>query len=141
MTERLSPDAIAALVQRHQVARTKLYELRDAARADTGYDFRYRDSAVIVLAEIIDALPQLLALAQAQMWRDIASVPKGRIVIMFAVTDRHEDGRVANWKMATGSFSTYDNRLEWDGHVVDKPYDHRPTHWMPLPSPPPSEAR
>jgi hypothetical protein len=76
---------------------------------------------------------------RVQGWQPIATAPKGKILLMFAVTDRREDGRVANWKMATGYLSYMTGDLTWDGARIDKPYDHRPTHWMPLPAPPDAE--
>lgn len=72
-------------------------------------------------------------------WQPIATAPKQRIVLLFAVTDRAPDGTVLNWKMATGDWHhAYDSdRVEWtwDGREL-KAYDHQPTHWMPLPEPP-----
>jgi hypothetical protein len=78
-------------------------------------------------------------------WQPIDSAPKMRTILMFAVTDRADDGSVRNWKMATGSWHTgFDDAMsasrgytpwEWGGYQL-KNYDHQPTHWMPLPAPP-----
>jgi hypothetical protein len=91
--------------------------------------------------DIVDALGAFANLLAASAWRPIADVPKGRVVIMFGVTDRHEDGRVANWQMATGHADFTTGELTWDGMRLNKPYHHLPTHWMPLPAAPRTRER
>lgn len=83
-------------------------------------------------------------------WQDISTAPKMRTILLFAVTDIAEDGSVRNWKMATGCWHTgYEDdqsgaanltSWNWDGHQVKK-YEVQPTHWMPLPAPPPIPTR
>lgn len=78
-------------------------------------------------------------------WQPIATAPKMRTILLFAVSDVAEDGTVKNWKMATGAYHTgyEDERSKaegrspwtWDGHQL-KSYHLQPTHWMPLPAPP-----
>lgn len=61
-------------------------------------------------------------------WHPIATCPKMRTVILFAVTDVADDGTVRNWKMASGSWHTgyEDDRSKaegytpwrWDGHQL-----------------------
>lgn len=81
------------------------------------------------------------ALRAPQGWQPIESAPKMRTVLMFAVTDIGDDGRVNNWKMATGHLTegragrNNETDVQWDGHQL-KVYDHQPTHWQPLPLPP-----
>ena len=72
-------------------------------------------------------------------WRPIETAPKGKIVLLFAVTDHADDGRVVNWKMATGS-TPFAGPVEWtwDGYRL-RFWDVEPTHWMPL-QPAPIEA-
>jgi hypothetical protein len=86
------------------------------------------------LAEAIAALRA----SQGPGWQPMETCPRGRIVLMFAVTDTDEHGKVQNWKMATGNYSFDGEYLYWDGDRLDKPYMHRPTHWMPLPPEPSS---
>jgi hypothetical protein len=77
----------------------------------------------------------------AQQWQPIATAPKMKVILLFAVTDVDDDGRVRNWKMATGSWHTgwEDDQTQtawfWDGYQVPK-YATKPTHWMPLPDAP-----
>lgn len=78
-------------------------------------------------------------------WQPIETCPKMRTVLLFAVTDVDEHGTVKNWKMATGSWlEGYEDERskakgltpwKWDGWQL-KIYDHMPTHWSALPSPP-----
>jgi len=85
------------------------------------------------------------AMRPSGLWHPIATCPQMRTVLLFAVTDRAEDGSIRNWRMATGSYETgYDDERSkaqhltpwrWDGYKL-KTYDHLPTHWMPMPSPP-----
>lgn len=76
-------------------------------------------------------------------WHPIETAPKMRTILLFAVTDADEDGRVRNWKMATGFYHTgYESRdgrspWNWDGRHIAS-YDVKPTHWMELPEPPSS---
>jgi hypothetical protein len=74
-------------------------------------------------------------------WQPIETAPKSKTVILFAVTDIAEDGRIRNWMMATGWWHPgYENDPKvtpwcWEGHQVPK-YGVQPTHWMPLPEAP-----
>lgn len=78
-------------------------------------------------------------------WQPIATAPKMQTILLFAVTDTAPDGRVLNWKMATGSWHEgYEDERskargltpwQWDGHQL-RVYELHPTHWMPLPDPP-----
>jgi hypothetical protein len=69
-------------------------------------------------------------------WQPIATAPKGKIILLFAVTDRGEDGTVTNWKMATGS-TPFAGPIEWtwDGYRL-REWDIKPSHWMSLPEAP-----
>ena len=72
-------------------------------------------------------------------WQPIETAPKQKILMFFAVTEWNDDGSVANWKMATGSYNdgwateqllwTWDGRVLEDGNIL-------PTHWQPIPTPP-----
>lgn len=67
-------------------------------------------------------------------WQPIETAPKMRNILLFAVTDRKEDGSVNNWKMETGFWhSGYDNWY-WNDRALD-PWDVRSTHWQELPQP------
>lgn len=78
-------------------------------------------------------------------WQPIETAPKMKRVLLFAVTDRAEDGTVRNWQMETGGWHSgfADQRSkeagytpwQWGGRQV-KSYEVQPTHWMPLPAPP-----
>lgn len=70
-------------------------------------------------------------------WQPIETVPKMKNLLLFAVTDIGEDGRVKNWKMDTGYYSSEPGVWTWSGYQVRKS-DIQPTHWMPLPEPPKS---
>jgi hypothetical protein len=92
------------------------------------------------LADLLSS-PAPGAVETPEGWQPIETAPKMRTVLMFAVTNIGDDGRVNNWKMATGHLTegraARDNETDvsWDGHQL-KVYDHQPTHWMPLPAPP-----
>ncbi len=77
-----------------------------------------------------------IKVVSAMTWQPIETAPKGRILLLFAVTDRREDGSVSNWKMATGS-TPFAGPIEWtwDGYRL-REWDIAPTHWMPLPAAP-----
>lgn len=97
------------------------------------------EDGILISGAERDALLAAFGAEAEPPWQPMETCPRGRIVLMFGVTDRHDDGRVANWKKATGSLDFTNGELTWDGSRVDKPYMHRPTHWMYLPpSPPPS---
>lgn len=68
-------------------------------------------------------------------WQDIGTAPKMKNIILFAVTDIADDGRVRNWKMDTGYWSTGVECWTWSGYQVSK-RDIQPTHWRPCPEPP-----
>lgn len=74
-------------------------------------------------------------------WQPIKTAPMSHTILLFAVTDVDDDGRIRNWKMATGWWHTgYEDDAKvtpwcWDGHQVPK-YGVQPTHWMMLPAPP-----
>ena len=76
-------------------------------------------------------------------WQPIETAPKMKTVLLFAVTDVAEDGRVRNWQMGTGFYhegwtdarNNGASPWEWEGHHV-QPWQPLPTHWMPLPMPP-----
>lgn len=73
-------------------------------------------------------------------WQPIETAPKGKAVILWAVTHINEDGAIGNWKMGTG-FVRWDGDANtpadiwWEGYWLAS-YDILPTHWMPLPEPP-----
>jgi hypothetical protein len=91
-------------------------------------------------AQPLYAAPQPANAAQPS-WQPIETAPKMKVILLFAVTDVDDDGRVRNWKMATGSWHTGWEGDEtqtawfWDGYQVPK-YATKPTHWMPLPEAP-----
>lgn len=84
----------------------------------------------------MSALDEFAALADRLLWRTIDSAPKMRVVLLWAATARNDDGKIVNWKMATGSYNQSFNAWEWDGRIVRR-WEVSPTHWMPLPAPPP----
>jgi hypothetical protein len=69
-------------------------------------------------------------------WQPIETAPKGRVILLFAVTARDTAGNVKNWKMASGS-TPFAGEVEWtwDGYRL-RTWDIPPTHWMPLPDAP-----
>jgi hypothetical protein len=74
-------------------------------------------------------------------WQPIETAPKMKTILLFAITDVAEDGRVRNWKMETGfyhtGFTSDDGRSPWNwGGRNLAVWDAPPTHWMPLPEPP-----
>jgi hypothetical protein len=79
--------------------------------------------------------------AEPNAWQPIDTAPKSKTILLFAITDVADDGRVRNWMMATGWWHTgYEDDSKvtqwcWDGHQVPK-YGVQPTHWMPLPDAP-----
>jgi hypothetical protein len=79
--------------------------------------------------------------AEFSRWKPIETAPKMKTIILFANTLFDEDGRVLNWKMATGCWhSGYENDDKhtpwtWGGHQLAK-YDIQPTHWQSLPEAP-----
>lgn len=80
-------------------------------------------------------LDDFAALAERVLWRPIESAPEMRTVLLWAATDRGADGKITNWKMATGSYHTGYDAWEWEGRILQS-YDVQPTHWMSLPDPP-----
>lgn len=67
-------------------------------------------------------------------WRDIASAPRQRIILLWAITCHDPP----NWKMGSGNCAVnYDGDLEWtwDGRIL-REWEPKPTHWQPLPEPP-----
>ena len=69
-------------------------------------------------------------------WQPIETAPKGRVILLWAVTDLGDGGEVRNWKMATGHTPFYGPiEWTWDGYRL-RQWDVQPTHWMPLPEPP-----
>lgn len=74
-------------------------------------------------------------------WRPIETAPKMKTIMLFAVTDRSEDGAVKNWKMETGFWHSgfvdhHDmSPWRWCGRQLAT-YDVQPTHWSQLPEPP-----
>lgn len=90
---------------------------------------------VLILRERAErAEAELRERRAADQWRPIGECPRGRIVLMFGATDVDPDGRVTNWKKATGSLDFTTGVIEWDGERITKPYQHRPTHFMFLPN-------
>jgi hypothetical protein len=66
-------------------------------------------------------------------WQSIDTAPKGKVVLLWGPTDISDNGTITNWKMETG-YWIRDGWI-WDGRSL-RPYDVKPTHWMPLPEPP-----
>lgn len=87
--------------------------------------------------KVANKLTAILA-ADAGGWRGIADCPRGKIVLLFAITEFAPDGQAKNWKMATGHRCYSTGEWLWDGRRL-APYDALPTHWRPLPEPPPQE--
>ena len=71
-------------------------------------------------------------------WQPIETAPKGRNIILFAVTDLDDLGAIRNWRMQTGCQSETGEWYWCDRWL--KPYDIKPTHWQPLPDPPKEPA-
>ncbi len=114
-SEFLSPDAIAALVQDYEHLPDGLDELDP-----TGED---RDA----LRRLLTAVPALLALAQAQTWQPIS--PQHRKGDNWLVWDTSRSF-VATWNSADFCWVECGTGLTLS-----------PSHAMPLPACPPSEAR
>lgn len=74
-------------------------------------------------------------------WQPIETAPKMKTILLFANTCVDGDGKVINWKMATGAWHSgweKDDKhspWNWGGHQLYR-YEIHPTHWMPLPHPP-----
>lgn len=74
-------------------------------------------------------------------WQPIETAPRMKTILLFAVTDVAEDGRIRNWRMGTGFYHTgYESHEKrgpwnWEGRHLAS-YDIHPTHWMPLPEAP-----
>lgn len=71
-------------------------------------------------------------------WQPIETAPReGRNILLWAATDVAEDGTIRNWKMATGFYMGPEvgGNWNWEGRWLE-PWDARPTHWQPLPTPP-----
>lgn len=66
-------------------------------------------------------------------WQPIETAPPMKIILLFGVTDRDGD-TILNWRMGTGS-KDHEGRWSWNGYNV-KIWDHQPTHWQWLPTPP-----
>lgn len=68
-------------------------------------------------------------------WQPIASAPKQRVILLWALTDTE----TGNWKTATGywmpGYGDDPGAWWWDGRQL-KSYDIQPTHWQRLPEPP-----
>ena len=69
-------------------------------------------------------------------WQPIETAPSMRNIILFAESQPVAGTR--NWRMETGYFHT-GTGWNWGGRFVAS-WDISPTHWLPLPEPPP-EAR
>jgi len=70
-------------------------------------------------------------------WRLIKTAPKMKTLLLFAWTEMvDEPSHLRNWRMGTGFWHRGYEEWEWEGRIL-KPYDWQPTHWMPLPEPPP----
>lgn len=69
-------------------------------------------------------------------WEPIETVPRRKVVLMWGETGDLAIG-IKNWKMETGVIYESDRGelTEWGGNVLSQ-WDHKPTHWMPLPEPP-----
>ncbi len=72
-------------------------------------------------------------------WKPIETAPPMKNLLLFAVTDTDEAGKVRNWKMDTGYYSSGAKAWTWSGYQL-KSYDIKPTHWMHVPKPPSPEA-
>lgn len=68
-------------------------------------------------------------------WYSIESAPRMKTILLFAITDRGDNGEVKNWKMATGFWSDGHSEWIWEGRVIDV-WEVQPTHWMELPGAP-----
>ena len=118
----------------------KIRELWEGERPDPA---EIGDVLWPVFSEVVLAAEQGLEAG----WRPISTAPKMKTILMWAATDIADDGRIRNWKMATGFWhSGYADHIdmspwEWNGRQLAK-YEVQPTHWMPLPAAPtpPTEA-
>ena len=65
--------------------------------------------------------------------------PRGRVVILFAVTDWGPNAEVHNWRKSTGSwnfdFDEYQIVWTWEGRRLEA-WDAKPSHWCELPDGP-----
>lgn len=71
-------------------------------------------------------------------WKPIdENTPRKKTILFWGETSELGDG-IMNWRMDTGYIYSYghgDEDWYWAGQRLNK-WDHKPTHWMPLPSPP-----
>jgi hypothetical protein len=72
---------------------------------------------------------------QTTAWQPIETAPRGKCLILFAVTDVGPEGQVRNWKMDSGYCCFSTGEWVWEGRRL-KPYDTLPTHWAWMPMPP-----
>jgi predicted GTPase len=66
-------------------------------------------------------------------WKSTTTAPAGRDILLFAVTDVSNDGKIRNWKMGSG-WKQSDGQWFWPDRL--NAWDHIPTHWTDMPPPP-----
>lgn len=120
-------EAVARAICRHQCETMYLQR----CKTQGCHSFKGQEAIAKAAIAALSALPTKVP----EGWKPIETAPKMLTVLLFAVTDR--DGEtVRNWKMATGWFDEGQDRWHWDGYLLND-WGHQPTHWMPLPEPPP----
>lgn len=71
-------------------------------------------------------------------WQPISTAPKMKNIILFAFM-HHMVGTRRNWRMGSGFWHTGMERWIWEGEQIHSSYVTQPTHWRPLPEPPPCQ--
>lgn len=83
--------------------------------------------------------PAIRSLIGSEEWQPIdENTPRKKTLLFWGDTGELGDGAV-NWRMETGYIYPYDDDGKedwyWAGQRLNE-WDHKPTHWMPLPAPP-----
>jgi hypothetical protein len=83
--------------------------------------------------------PAFRAIIQSGEWKVIdENTPRKKTLLFWGETGRLSDDAM-NWRMETGYIYPYDadgkEGWYWAGKCL-REWDHKPTHWIPLPTPP-----
>lgn len=90
-----------------------------------------RDSLQDAYEECLDMAQYLKKAMIERGWQPIATAPKdGTWLLLFRY--ERDGNRIAEGKWGCGLMGTYG----WGGNGWSYPLNNKPTHWMPLPSPP-----
>lgn len=128
----LTKEALAAIKKRHE-----------ACAFESG--FRWHHEGAEQVHQDRAALLAHIESTPAPQWRPISEAPEGKVLLMWGPTDVGDDGKIRNWKSATGNwhrgYTDEHSKSEgytgwwWDGRAI-KSYEPQPTRWQLLPEPP-----